>query len=456
MNKEESLALYEKGVEAWNAWANEMLAKKAELEENKQWQIDANGKGINEVTREWINNSNVNFSNPNHIFDKKVDFSDFIFPYSVNFREVTFSGEAWFNNAKFNGDTKFDSAKFNDATRFIGAEFNGLTRFIGAEFNDSVRFNDASFSGTTWFGKASFSDNAWFNNAKFKGAVWFSRASFSGYTDLSDVKFRGKTYFMQASFGGSVDFNQTTFESISVFAAIDGKGHFSFRYTEFHLAPDFNQAHFTEAPQFDNSDFSRALQTKEINLSFSSSWRALKRLAIQGHDQERELIFFAAEIKSLRGKEDKAFPQPLKYLINNNNDALWPGGSRYWFGYFYQCFSDFGRSIMRPLSWWLGLGALFLFLYLKYPIDAEPQATVSCDRTEAALYLSVRNALPFLPATGYSENLSRSYAYLYGKHSDGKENVPNAIVFISIFQTILSTILIFLLLLALRNHFRIK
>ena len=32
MNKEESLALYEKGMEAWNAWANDMLAKKAALE----------------------------------------------------------------------------------------------------------------------------------------------------------------------------------------------------------------------------------------------------------------------------------------------------------------------------------------------------------------------------------------------------------------------------------------
>ncbi len=143
-------------------------------------------------------------------------------------------------------------------------------------------------------------------------------------------------------------------------------------------------------------------------------------------------------------------------LVNNNNDTLWPGGSRYWFGYFYQWLSDFGRSVMWPFFWLLVFGFLFQVIYLKCSIDAESQETVSGDRTEAALYLSVRNALPFLPATGYSENLSRSYACLYGKHSDGKENIPNAIVFISIVQTIFSTILIFLLLLALRNHFRIK
>ena len=62
MNKEESLALYEKGVEAWNAWAKNMLTRKAELEENNQWQIDQNEKGINQVTRDWVDDSIVDFS----------------------------------------------------------------------------------------------------------------------------------------------------------------------------------------------------------------------------------------------------------------------------------------------------------------------------------------------------------------------------------------------------------
>lgn len=62
MNREESLELYEKGVEAWNAWAKNMLTRKAELEENNQWQIDQNEKGINQVTRDWVDDSIVDFS----------------------------------------------------------------------------------------------------------------------------------------------------------------------------------------------------------------------------------------------------------------------------------------------------------------------------------------------------------------------------------------------------------
>lgn len=41
MNKEESLALYAKGHDAWNAWAQDMLDKKAELEGAGKWETKA-------------------------------------------------------------------------------------------------------------------------------------------------------------------------------------------------------------------------------------------------------------------------------------------------------------------------------------------------------------------------------------------------------------------------------
>lgn len=106
MNKEESLALYEKGMEAWNAWANDILAKKAELEENKQWQINTFRRGgLNNTTRDWVDVSSVNF--PEHFFEEHADFSGFIFPYSVNFENATFSRHVKFTNATFGGDAIF-------------------------------------------------------------------------------------------------------------------------------------------------------------------------------------------------------------------------------------------------------------------------------------------------------------------------------------------------------------
>ncbi len=37
MNQEESIALWERGSTRWNVWANEMLAKTAEMKKAKLW-----------------------------------------------------------------------------------------------------------------------------------------------------------------------------------------------------------------------------------------------------------------------------------------------------------------------------------------------------------------------------------------------------------------------------------
>lgn len=72
----------------------------------------------------------------------------------------------------------------------------------------------------------------------------------------------------------------------------------------------------------------------------------------------------------------------------------------------------------------------------------------------AAIYLSVNNGL-VISGLGRSEKLMQSYACLYGKN-ELDPIMPDAVVFVGIAQTILSAVLIFLFLLALRNYFRIK
>lgn len=478
MNKEESLALYGRGKVAWNTWANEMLAEKAKLEKDVQWEIDASEQGANEATKDWMNKSSVDFYN--HSFQGVANFTDFIFPGFARFTGATFSGNARFNDAKFNHKAWLHKAIFSGEADFRNAKFDMHAIFKHAEFGDYVNFENTEFVGEAYFIRAKFCADAWLRKAKFRKDALFQSVEFNGNARFHEAEFHGEMLFDQILFKAFADFSNACFKKKISFIAIHGNGYFSFKNTTFCRVPDFNQAHFIEAPQFDDTDFSKALNYERStdNENLSSRWRSLKRLAIQGHDHERELFFFAEEIKSRRGVQDRALPNFKKNaeeiksqrgvqeaLPNLKKKPVCPGVARYWLGYFYQYLSDFGRSVMRPLGWLLFFGILFQALYLKYPIEnqsalmpnnVETQEVISCDRSDAAIYLSVRSALPFLPATSYSENLSRSYACLYGKDSDGKENIPNAIVFISIFQTILSAILIFLLLLALRNHFRIK
>ena len=183
--------------------------------------------------------------------------------------------------------------------------------------------------------------------------------------------------------------------------------------------------------------------------------------------------FFAEEIKSLRGVEDRLFPNIWELTKGR---PAWPGGGRYWAGLFYQFSSDFGRSMLLPLIGWMLLMIISALIYLDQHLrmvkpastaeqwivgvgTAPAMASLSClDSNEnsvaAAAYLSIHNGLVF-SGLGRSSKLDQSYVCLYGGDSSTPK-MPNDVVFFGIFQTVFSAIFIFLLLLAVRNQFRIK
>ena len=77
-------------------------------------------------------------------------------------------------------------------------------------------------------------------------------------------------------------------------------------------------------------------------------------MAIQGADYEREQMAFKGETRSKRGTEHK------------------PWHTAFWFGIAYDAFSDFGRSIARPLAVWSASWLAFAALYL-WNAGAGPQ-----------------------------------------------------------------------------------
>ncbi len=248
-------------------------------------------------------------------------------------------------------------------------------------------------------------------------------------------------------------------------------------------------------------------------------WRALKRLAIQGHDTERELEFHARELRSQRFTED--WPLPLAFW----RGRAWAGLFRFWFGYFYQWFSDFGRSLARPLiaSWVVLIASAAFFLsqtdvmrrelapqeasylsgtvrtarhalfnavpcYSPPPTPAaswrgawpwwrrgakissppaptesqtggltEPLRSQTGARAEA-LHLAFRNAFVVLDGSG--EAAHRTFGCLYGVELYGGSNplaiVPSAVSTVSAGQKLFSALMIFLFGLALRNMLKMK
>lgn len=305
----------------WNAWAEEMLARRRALELAGDWSAKQEflqrPEGGNEQTRRWLVDACADFCN--HEFTDLVDCTGWVFP-----------GDASFAGARFPGTTRFRKAKFLGTAAFSGASFSSTTVFAFTLFSREAWFDGATFSGIAVFGKASFSSTAWFDGATFSGTARFDGATFFGEAGFDVCTFERFATFANARF-----------ESGASFAAIRSDRGFSLANVNFATLPDFIQAHFVEAPRLDHWGMQRRIaerrriaQVAERLVTDRSDaparYRALKRLAMQGHDHEREQAFFAGEITSARW----ATNWPLPFAIWR--PKAWSGFCRFWFGLLYQ------------------------------------------------------------------------------------------------------------------------
>ena len=467
MNQKESRELFQQGENAWNTWANDLLTEKNALKLADIW-MGGDKSQWNDETSSWHKKAKADFSN--HSFESDVDFSNFHFPgevsfrsanfqkyanfesavfiYDVNFRGVTFSKVCKFGNSTFTKIADFFEAEFKSLADFSNVMFLNDVDFDSTKFGGGANFKSAEFKRRALFQEATFFRGALFTDTKFKNGANYMDATFLGLTAFHNSEFEGAAMFLQCSFKRSVSFVGSSFKKIAIFKAVSGKGFFSVSNVKFSSLPNFTEAHFEEAPLFDDVELKpecfEKSQAHETKLNLPSHWRALKRLAIQAHDHERELQFFKGEIIARRGTEDN-----------------WTH-ARFWFGWLYQLLSDFGRSMGRPLIW-LGISLLIfaIFYACQGPVEIKQLLIkhVSCidgsgDSRMVALGVSVTNAFPFASINS-SDLLNQFYACLYGI----QESAPvilYVVTFVSVIQFFVSAVLLFLFLLAVRNHFRIK
>ena len=467
MNRKESLELFGQGEDEWNKWAESMLTEKKALESAGKWMQGDQNQWNNE-TSSWHKKAKANFSS--HKFTDIADFSNFQFPgetlfmsakfqgyanfesaefhYSAIFWKVTFSKNCNFQNSTFTKIANFSNVNFKRYSNFHNVNFLNDANFYSTKFGKNAIFESAYFKGRVLFQGATFFDRALFMDTKFKKKADFLEATFFRVASFKNAEFEGIAIFLQCSFNSAVSFKESAFKKFATFRAISGKGLFSLYNVKFGTVPDFTEAHFEEAPKFDNVELKpvrlQNMEAIEAETSYPSRWRALRRLAIQAHDYERELQFFKGEIIDRRGAEDK--------LTH----------ARFWFGWLYQLLSDFGRSMGRPL-FWLGISLiLFAAIYAcQSPADwYQPLSKpVACaDGSSAsrivALGVSVINAFPFA-AISSSDLLNQYYACLYGIQESAPV-IPYVVSFTSVIQFFVSAVLLFLFFLAVRNHFRIK
>ena len=319
---------------------------------------------------------------------------------------------------------------------FDGAVFSQLGSFCSVIFEDVAKFNDVVFKGAAKFYNASVKGDTKFDKAIFEGRAEFDSASFN-YVSFLKTTFGGATSFPDATFAQAVSFSDASFINVGEsadFSAIRVERAFDLKGAKFLEVPSFSQADFKQAPDLDSVRFPLPSHCpwRFGEPALIPKYRAIRRMAIQGADYEREQMAFKGEIRSKRGTEHRWYH------------------AAFWYGLAYDALSDFGRSMSRPsLAWLISIGVFGLF-YLassgKLDSALADCATAGAPNYESALIISWKNALP-LVGDAKAEEIARTCLYGAAAYSG---------MAIQGLQKVWSTVLVFLFLLAVRNQFKIK
>ncbi len=261
MNREETLALYAQGQEAWNKWANEMLEERKRLEEAGEWQAVQNFletlEPQNEATKAWFTAAKADFSSEDspYEFVERVNFSGFVFPSNVNFINAKFFRQVKFINTVFYGNASLNKNTFNEKTIFSNVIFYKDALFEKNLFRKEIIFKDTLFNGETSFHKTIFKADSWFLNLNFKKLASFNKTKFKGGLAFVKAFFSEEIFFKSSSFNDITFFEKTTFYDKAIFEGSIFNKQAKFNNTSFENKALFNKTTFCDIADFKESTF---------------------------------------------------------------------------------------------------------------------------------------------------------------------------------------------------------
>ena len=365
-----------------------------------------------------------------HRFIGKADFSGLILVDS-SFNAATFGGEVqlsqsthlyaqtWFHEAifeqglfcdrtYFDAPVSFDGSRFKWSATFIGVQFMGGASFTNVVFEQDVMFNDSRFDERYFGRNAAVPHLADFRNTTFAGRASFREVVFGNHqgdnstrlwperrADFTNAKFRTATTFRGAAFGGVPAFFNTMLHEDTDFGRVDWK------------------------------------KADTCRISVDYAIRAWERLELMMSKLEKPLDqhrFFRFKMRAKR-RTDPLFVRILNWLFDK--------------------MADYGWGVGRTFAWWLCHWVVSsIVLYVN--TDAAAVAAERWQLLLAAIGTGFANAHAFL-------RLGADGGYLAAgrKLVEDSEKLPLLTVAVGTAEAVLGPILLFLLLLTLRNRFRL-
>jgi uncharacterized protein YjbI with pentapeptide repeats len=444
------------------------------------------------------------------IFGRTADFSIATFSHEAHFERSRFGDGVVFSRTCFGEAAVFYSTNFGAYADFGDCQFSALLTCIGAKFSGPATFEKGLFAGqvkcvnaeflkhVNWTG-ASFADSCDFDGAKFSEVAYFTDAKFAGDADFARASFGRDAEFRDAVFSANVSYRWATFSGPGLWEGCKFLAGAQFRGTIFeaHSAEDasavFALAQFAKPKEvvFDEVDLSRVLfhdsEVSEVRFSPSVRWgdrdnragamiceelidltgRFGKKMVRGGSRDYRAVAKIYQQLKknydaSLDYWTADQFhfgEMEMKRLAVDGNGPLY--GLRKWFlprfglVAWYRYASDYGNSYGKPLVWMVTLLVVFAALY-ALPGVGLARSGVSGSETYANVWqakltmaqnlgleleLVGRGLLAAIDVAGFQKSPEYSPAYPWGR-------------VLAIVETVLTSTLFGLFLLAIRRQFR--
>jgi uncharacterized protein YjbI with pentapeptide repeats len=335
----------------------------------------------------------------------KLDFSKRKFQAICRFNYATFTQNADFFKATFTRNADFTGATFTQYSYFWNATFTQDAEFCRATFTKDANFNDATFTQNANFFKATFTQAARFEKTKFHGtAVWHSsrfldQAEFRGTKFEPLVEGQHSAVFALAKFSKP---GEIVFDDVDLSRVL------------FHNC-DVSQVCFTSV-RWAKREGNRGLAVFEETIDLEQYARGLKRdgqrdfravaqiyqqlkknydsrldywTANEFHFGEMEMMRLAGPARGLlfRGRWMRRLARHIRQQFMRLRQWWHPRLSFVALS-LYKYASDYGNSYGKPLAWLLGvlLAAALLFPFpgvgLKQPIsgNAANSASVTYSR----------------------------------------------------------------------------
>ena len=409
-----------------------------------------------------------------------MDFAGRVFDGEISFAE-RFLLLASFEGTTFEGSTVFRDAVFVGTANFSHVEFRDRTRFDNVTFDNTAYFKNGIFAETTSFNGSVFKSGANFQNAVFVpvervleqklGAAGFQGAVFEGLASFKGVKFEVQSRFTGArfldgvdfqgvSFMKEADFGRATFEQMSEFSSARFENEADFNDATFKATTNFRESVFKRPPKFfetnlhEDTDFS-GINWRKAEASYAVPWWSAfggrhardgnrtavvdAREAIQAWDR---LALIMSKLEKLPERHDF---YRLRMRAQRSRDGWSILSVANWL---FDVSLDYGWSLRRTVVCWSGhviFVGLLLYAFVRSHVDAC--GSVFWD----SLLVSFSNAHAFL-------GLASKGGYLEGS----RDCLATAVVCdtvmhtVGVIQAIIGPVLLFLLLLTLRNRFRLR